>query len=107
MISLILSLIVLPAAFIALVAQRFGFRVLPTLAASLCAELLAVLLLKTYNGWQGNKLIIGESPEMVAQYAAHHGRIFGAMILIAYTLGLIIGLSVLFLHWAYGRMQAA
>ena len=103
-----LSLLAFPLAFIALATKRFGFRVLYVLGASVCGELLALFLLTSYNKWEGSKLIVGESPEVVAHLAKTSDlRVLGASLLLASTLGLVIGLLVVFVHWVYIRAQSA
>jgi hypothetical protein len=72
---------------------------------------LALLLLAAHNKWEGTKLIVGETPEMVAQLATPDLRARGAALLVLCTLGLVIGLVigllVLFGNWVYSRLQSA
>jgi len=100
-----------PLALIAIVTRRFGFTVLHTLGASVGGELFALFLFVAYNKWEGSKLIVGETPEIVAQFGTPDLRSRAAVLLafcmLALVIGSVIGLLVLLANWMYSRVESA
>ncbi len=103
----LISFVGLPLVLIALVASRFGFRTLYTLAASVVGEVLGLFLYATYNQWKVGAVLSGKASGAVAYVgaAAPRGRIEAFLMLVA--LGVAIGLLVLAGHWVYARVRSA
>jgi hypothetical protein len=97
----------LPLVLIALVASRFGFRALYTLAVSVIGEVLGLFLYATYNQWKVAAILSGKTSGGVAYLgtAAPRGRIEAFLMLV--VLGVAIGLLVLAGHWVYVRVRSA
>jgi hypothetical protein len=105
--AFIFSFVALPLALIGLVTRRVGFAVLPTLAASVIGEMLAVLLLVSYHNWKTAQILSGRMPGAVAYIGNVDPKRRAVALLLLCGVGAVIGLLVLAGHWVYSRVQSA
>lgn len=92
--------------FVVLVARRIGFRVLPTLGASIAGVWLSFCLFLLYNHWQATRVLERKAVGAVVWFpsAPLSDRIVAWLALCG--VGIAIGLLLLAARWVYIRAQS-
>jgi hypothetical protein len=103
----VLSLFALPLVIAVLVGRRVGFRVLPTLGASIAGVLLSTYLFLLFNHWQATRILERKAAGAVIWLpsATLSDRIVTSFALCG--VGIAIGLLVVIVRWLYIRAQSA
>jgi hypothetical protein len=106
-IGFVISLFALPLVLVVLVSRRIGFRVLPTLGASIAGVLLSVWLFSLYSYWQASRILERKTAGAVAWLppGSRSDRIVTLLALCG--VGIAIGLLIVLARWVYLRSQSA
>jgi len=106
-IGFVISLFALPLVLVVLLSRRIGFRVLPTLGASIAGVLLSVRLYSLYSYWQATRILERKTAGAVLWFppASRSDRIVSFLALCG--VGVAIGLLIVLARWVYIRAQSA
>ena len=103
----LISFVGLPLALIALAVNRFGFRALHMLAASVIGETLGLFLYAWYKQSKVTAILSGKASGAVTYVGTDAPRSLVGGFLIFAGFGIVMGLLVLGGHWAYTRARSA
>ena len=103
----VVSLFALPLVLVVLVSRRIGFRVLPTLGASVTGVLLSVCLFALYSYWQATRILERKTAGAVAWLPAASASDRIVTWLALCGVGIAIGLLIVIARWVYIRAQSA